>query len=170
MRASRIFLSAILLGAATPALAADLPAEGLIDSNFTWTSRNTGTIPAANGNNRVTLDAMLVVTAAAPGSVLDRLGAHCIGGGKENPKTFAYEFSGACVFEDADGDQIFEIWEESMAAGAAESTGKGTLTDGTGKYAGISGEYTLTSSFYGSPADGVFQGIGHKKGTYKITK
>jgi hypothetical protein len=86
MRASRIFLSAILLGAATPALGADLPAEGPIDSNFRWTSRNTGTIPAAGGNNRVTPDAMLVVTGAAPSSVLDRLGAHCIGAGERTPR------------------------------------------------------------------------------------
>ena len=52
------------------------------------------------------------------------------------------------------------------------SAGGGTakLVGGTGKFAGITGEYTFTEEFFGSPAEGVYQGIGHKKGTYKIVK
>ena len=61
------------------------------------------------------------------------------------------------------GDEQFED------SGAGElSTGRGTLTGGTGKFAGIRGEYDIEIAFVASPRDGLFQGIGHKKGNWRI--
>ena len=139
------------------------PPEGPIDSVFTWTTRQQ-TIPTANGMEASTAEAFLVLTAASPGSVLDKLAARCLMAGEQNPKGTEYHSKGSCVFSDADGDQIYETFEE------AGNGGTGRLVGGTGKFAGITGEHTITEEVFGSPAAGMWQGAGHKKGSYKIVR
>ena len=145
------------------ASAEELPPEGPIDTTFTWTSRQEA-MPTAGGMEAVTGEAMLVLTAVGAGSILDRLGARCLYAGEQKPDGSEYSIRGRCRFVDADGDQIFETFEETQAGG------QGKLVGGTGKFTGITGEHAITSEYFGSPAEGVYQGIGHKKGSYKIVK
>ena len=159
-----LVLPALLLVAAGAAQAAGIAPEGPIDSDFTWTARQQ-TMPTAGGMEAFTAEAFLVLTATSAGSVLDKLAARCLMAGTQNPKGSEHRSSGSCTFTDTDNDQIFETLEETSAGG-----GTAKLVGGTGKFAGITGEYTFTEQFFGSPAEGVYQGIGHKKGTYKIVK
>lgn len=154
----------VLLASHRLAYAADLPSEEPIDSMFTWTVRQQ-TMPTAGGMEAFTAEAFLVLTAASPGSILDKLAARCLMAGKQSPTGSEYSSTGTCTFTDAAGDQIFETFEETGAAG-----GSGELIGGTGKFAGISGEHTITEEMFGSPTEGVWQGIGQKKGTYKFVK
>lgn len=155
--------SLLFLGMAGAVWAEGLPPEGPIDSVFTWTERQQ-TIPTAGGMEAFTGEELLVVTAASPGSVLDKLAARCLAMGQQSKDGAHFEQKGSCTFSDIDGDHIFDTFE------ITNGTGTGKLVGGTGKFAGITGEYALTSTYFGSPADGVAQGVGRKKGAYKITK
>ena len=159
-----LVLSVLLVGSVSIAHAAGIAPEGPIDSDFTWTARQQ-TMPTAGGMEAFTAEAFLVLTATSPGSVLNKLAARCLMAGKQDPKGSEYHSSGSCTFTDADGDQIFETFEETSGAG-----GTGKLVGGTGKFAGITGDHTITEEFFGSPTEGVYQGVGHKKGSYKIVK
>ena len=144
-------------------LAQELPPEGPIDSIFTWTERQQS-MTTAGGMEAFTAEDFLVVSAASPGSVLDGLAGRCLSAGDQSPTGAAYQARGACTFTDESGDQIFETFETKNGAGTAK------LIGGTGKYKGITADYTFTTSYFGSPAAGVWQGIGRKTGTYKIAK
>ena len=169
MTRTLIAAAAAVLAQAAPAVAADIAPEGVIDSVFTWTATPTS-MPTVNGRDAYIAETFLVATAAAPGSVLDKLGARCLGMGESDSKTGFDQAKGSCTFKDADGDMIFETWQEMTPADSAEGKGTGKLLGGTGKYAGITGEYDYTTAYYASPKDGTFQGVGHKKGHYKIVK
>ena len=165
-------LTALALGIGLqvgPVAAADIAPEGIIDSVFTWSAVPTS-MPTAGGRETYIADTMLVVTAAAPGSVLDKLGARCLGMGQMDAASGFDTSSGSCTFADADGDQIFETWEETTPAAGVQAKGTGKILGGTGKFAGITGEYEYTSDFFASAKDGTFQGVGHKKGRYRIAK
>ena len=156
-------LIATLVGMAGVANAQDIPAEGTIDSNFTWTERQQ-TMPTAGGMEAFTTEDLLVVTAASPGSVLDKLAGQCLQFGEQTTDGSQFTTRGTCTLTDIDGDHIFE------GIAFENGSGRGKLTGGTGKFEGISGDLELTTSYFGSPAEGVTQGSGHKKGSYKIVK
>lgn len=74
---------------------------------------------------------------------------------------------GECVWTDDRGDQIFsEIWGESVSSGKRI---KGTITGGTGRYAGITGEYAFGWRYVIQDAEGALQGraVG-LKGTVRL--
>ena len=62
---------------------------------------------------------------------------------------------GRCVWTDEHGDRIF-----SRVKGEPVATGRrvtGTITGGTGRYAGLTGEYSLTWQFVVASEDGTLQ-------------
>jgi hypothetical protein len=156
-------LSALLVGGIGAAHAEGIAPAGPIDSDFTWTERQQ-TMPTAGGLQAYTAEDMLVVTATSPGSGLDKLAGRCLVLGEQSTDGSQFTEHGVCTLADIDGDHIFETVDLSNGIGRSK------LTGGTGKFQGITGELELTSSYFGSPADGVSQGIGHKKGSYKIVK
>ncbi len=65
---------------------------------------------------------------------------------------------GRCVWTDANGDRLF-----SRLKGEPLQTGKrvvGTITGGTGRYAGLEGEYSLVWQYVVPSEDGLIQGRG----------
>jgi hypothetical protein len=158
-----LVLSALLVGGIGVAHAEGIAPAGPIDSDFTWTERQQ-TMPTAGGLQAYTAEDMLVVTATSPGSGLDKLAGRCLQFGEQSTDGSQFTSRGTCTFTDIDGDHIFETVDLS------NGTGRGKLAGGTGKFQGITGELEFTTSYFGSPADGVTQGVGHKKGSYKIVK
>jgi hypothetical protein len=63
---------------------------------------------------------------------------------------------GRCVWTDEKGDQVFSrLRGEALAAGKKFS---GTITGGTGRYAGLEGEYAFTWEYVLPAEDGRIQG------------
>jgi hypothetical protein len=64
--------------------------------------------------------------------------------------------AGRCVWTDERGDQVFSrLRGESLATGRRVY---GTITGGTGRYAALEGEYSLTWQYVVSGDDGLVQG------------
>ncbi len=158
-----LVLSALLAGGVSVAHAAGIAPEGPINSDFTWTERQQ-TMPTAGGREAFTSEDMLVVTASSPGSGLDKLAGRCLQFGEQATDGSLFTQRGTCTFTDADGDHIFEAVDGTNGAGHAK------LVGGTGKFQGITGDLEFTTEAFGSPAEGVWQGSGHKKGSYKVVK
>jgi hypothetical protein len=158
-----------VLGSSVAAEAAELAPEGRIDSNFTWVM-TPRTMDLSAGKQVQTAEMSLVVTAAATGSVLDKMVASCISSGETDTASGAFKMQGWCTFKDADGDAIYESVEESSPTFTATATGTGKLLGGTGKYAGITGDYKYTDDYFGELKPGTYGGFGHKTGSYRIVK
>ena len=103
----------------------------------------------------------IVVTANTPGP-FDRLGGRCLL--MMRASSDGYSATGSCLLADADGDTIFERIEEASGKGHA------VITGGTGKFAGLTGEYDFqTSDWYASVREGTDQGIGTKTGVWRMS-
>jgi hypothetical protein len=84
--------------------------------------------------------------------------------------------NGYCEYIDKDKDKIFERVVDVVRSGGAfvEGRGKGVITGGTGKFAGISGEVVhsrlllVAHEDFSQLVDGVFPGVGVLKGDYTI--
>ena len=163
-----LFAGAAALLLATPptarvAYAAGIPAEGPIDTTFTWTAKPQ-TMPTVGGREAYIAEEWLVLTAANLDSILDKLAARCLAMGDQSTDGSSYMERGNCTLTDADGDHVFETYD------VTDGKGTGKLIGGTGKFQGITGELEITTAYFGSPAEGTYQGVGHKKGSYKIVK
>jgi hypothetical protein len=150
-------LAVLALAFALPALAEDAkPMEGDIDVDFSWSSVALSSIPGAGGGSVVVSEAHLVLTGKAP---FDKLAGRClftdVQAGESGKST------GACALADADGDMLFE---DVTLEGDG---GRGVLTGGTGKFAGMTGEHAVTLTWFSSIREGENQGVGTKTGHWK---
>ena len=164
------FVAALSLPIATPSLAAE-PTKVSIDASFTWTVRDLSTMAIADGREAYVSESFLVLTqkvSPKEPSVFPNLGGRCMSYGAGDPMTSAYQLSGWCELKDIDGNSLFEKFEESSAGNGAPGIGKGMITGGTGKFVGVTGQHDLEDHYYASPTDGVFQGIGSKKGVWQL--
>ena len=154
MKSVAVLAVAAMLG--MPVLADDVPtASGEIDVAFTWSAIDLAAIPAPDGGTTSVLQAHLVLTSNVGGPI-DKLAGSCLLEGLSHGQD--WKATGACAFADADGDQLFEAIEETG------DKGKGVLTGGSGKFAGITGEHDYTTTWYASIRSGENQGVGVKKG------
>jgi hypothetical protein len=151
--------AALVLAVALPAWAQDAkPTEGRIDANFTWSLVELASVPAGEAQSVSVNEVALVITGNEPGP-FHRLGGRCLFLSRTNG-----EASGSCQLADADGDQIFERVEEAGGKGHA------VISGGTGKFAGLSGEYEVDASgWYASVREGMHQGVGTKKGVWRMS-
>jgi hypothetical protein len=150
-------LAACVLALGLPALAQDArPAEGDIDVDFSWSSVELSSIPGPGGGSVTVSEAHLVLTGAAP---FDKLAGRCLF--QDVQAGESGESTGACALADADGDMLFE--DVTLEGGG----GRGTLTGGTGKFAGITGEHAITLTWFSSIRAGENQGVGTKTGHWK---
>lgn len=165
-----LLVTAIAVPLAPPSRAAE-PGETPIDATFTWTARELSKVIDADGVETYVSETFVVLThRRSPKETrpFPDLGGRCIGSGTSDPTTFGYTLSGMCELRDADGDTLFERFEESSAGNGAPGIGSGEITGGTGKFAGVTGRHDYETRFYASPADGVYQGIGHKEGAWRL--
>lgn len=155
------------LGATSIASEADA-ADVAIDARFTWTSRDTASPVGIGAGNEAYVSETFIVMTADDAGPFAKLGGRCIGSGTNNTATFAYTLMGSCEFKDADGDTLYETFEETSVGNGDPGIGKGEIVGGTGKFAGVHGKHDYETHFYASPVDGVLLGVGVKKGVWSI--
>ena len=171
MTNTRIALAAVSLAAllASPALAEELPREAKF--SITYVGVNPApSKPVPYGKDREAIVGVSVMTAIndAGGGLLHNMAGRCIILTLIDRAAKTQQTQGYCAYADRAGDQVFE--EVSMPAPTGLGTPAkfvGRWTGGTGKFAGISGEFEITNSG-NIGADGVFQAVGRKTGTYRI--
>ena len=102
--------------------------------------------------------------------ILDHMTWHCFG--LQDISSGISQYSGYCVITDPVGDQIVvDIASDGKYPADAKSyNGTATFTTGTGKYAGISGGYTIVihGPEFRTAAEGTYVIYGPVKGSYKL--
>jgi hypothetical protein len=123
-------------------------------------------IETADDQTVFALDQLVVLTGEG---VLNNTTGRCLALEVADNATGASTTNGFCTFVDANGDKIFEEFEISRDSLSGEASGTGTITGGTGRYEGISGEVTHTRTLLlPGPKEGVFPGIGTITGTISL--
>ena len=164
MRKSFPTLAAAALLAATGARAQEAaPAPQEVEATFTWTQVDHPTMPMGEGQDAYASENFLVIADAE--GPLAGLAGRCIVTGMTDLATMGSREAGTCVYQDAEGNQLWETIEGSSEGNGAPYVGKATWTGGTGRFEGGSGEMTYDSIFSASPRAGVYQGTGTKTGT-----
>lgn len=162
---SGVGLALVVLAASVAA--EELAKQGTFSATYTvsGTSKTTviGKDRAAYAN-----EFMMVLSNDAGKGFLHNMTAHCIGFGVNDAGAGTRKGSGYCTFVDADKDQIFEQWEGEATGRGSPLKGKAKWLGGTGKYAGLEGIYDFESISLVPAAEGTFQAIGKKKGSYKL--
>jgi hypothetical protein len=155
---------AVLLG--TTAVASDLPKEG----KFTAIYHGVGTYKSATMGKDAVISGWDEIGYTVGDGLFDHLTWHCFG--IYDAAAGLAKFIGHCVTTDPAGDQIAaDVASEGAAAVDAKMTrGKGVFTGGTGKYAGISGSWTLVthSGEYKLSVDNTYVQLGSNEGSYKL--
>jgi len=158
MKTIPIAITALALAFALPVMAEDVkPMEGDIEADFSWSSVDLSSIPAPGGGSVVLTEVHLVVTNGS--GPFDKLAGRCLFQGLMQGED--WKLTGACALADADGDMLFEDVTE------AGGTGRGKLTGGTGKFAGITGEHAIATTWFSSIREGENQGVGTKTGHWR---
>ena len=156
MRAAAIVLSAsaaLSWAAFDPTLHAQEPAqEGWRTFSGYWSAVGRRQTLATEGERPAALVQLSgTVTLASPAGLSRAFRAEAIG--FDEGRTLS---TGRAVWTDAQGDVVF-----STLKGESLGTGRrilGTITGGTGRYAGVSGDYELTWQYLVSTEDGDVQG------------
>lgn len=162
---------AVLLLPASAALAEDMPREGRF--SVTYTGVNTSpSKPVPYGRDREAVVGVSLMTAVndAGSGLLHNMAGRChvvtlIDRGAKTQEMRAY-----CSYIDRAGEQIFEEVSTPAPTGLgqpARLTGK--WTGGTGKFAGLTGEFDVTNSG-NIGTDGIYQAAGKKTGSYRLEK
>lgn len=161
-------LTAAALLAATGALAQEAaPPSQEIEETFTWTSVDLSTVPMGEGKVASAYESFMGFPATE--GPLAGLAGRCLFAGVTDVATMGYEDSGTCVYQDANGDQLWERVEGASAGNGAPYEGTATWIGGTGRFEGASGDLTVTTTFLAMPKEGVYQGTGTKSGTLVLS-
>ena len=111
-----------------------------------------------DGETLFSLDQVLVLTGKG---ILNDLTGRCLGLEEVEDETGGSVFNGFCTYVDRDDDKIFMEVQLERASLTDEASGPATVTGGTGKYQGISGQLTQTRLLLlPGPKEGVFPGVG----------
>ena len=134
-------------------------------------------VAMANDQTVYALDQQIVVTARSGGQdLMHQMTGHCVSHEVVTNSTGDSVTNGYCEYIDKDKDKIFERVVDVVRSGGAfvEGKGKGMITGGTGKFAGISGEVVhsrlllVAHEDFSQLVEGVFPGVGILKGEYTI--
>jgi hypothetical protein len=171
---SRSFLvMSISLAAMTvlvrPAISQELPSEGQF--KITWTAVNPSPAkPVAISATKDILLNNLIMTASndAGSGLLHGLAGRCATMNIIDKAAKTVESKGNCVYTDRSGDMIFE----EIATAGPQPMGpvvavKGTWKGGTGKYAGLTGDFDIRNEGV-LATESLTQSMGKKTGSYKI--
>lgn len=170
MRICSAAIFALVLAAGESA-AQGLRPEGPFTVNFTATGIDPQP-PIQVGPDRdfgVYESLMLAVNADGEG-LLHNMTGRCTGWYALDRTNARYEQHGHCSYVDADGDMIWEQFEFSPQELSPVRMGNGRWLGGTGKYAGLRGEFEIRVRPLRSARDDVSQAIGSKQGSYRLPR
>jgi hypothetical protein len=158
------FTAAMALG--VTAMAADLPKEG----TFSGTSPAAGTYklyPVGKEHDVATWDENGLFVGSG---LLDHMTFHCFG--LADSAIGMDQFRGYCVLTDPAGEQIVAdvVSDGKHASNAKSYRALATFTAGTGKYAGITGGWTvdLHAPDFRTATEGTYVQYGETQAKYKL--
>jgi hypothetical protein len=158
IRAGAAVASAVLVAVAGALLAASasravpVASGGRLTYTGTWSAAGTReTLPAAGNRTAVTVHVAGAIVLAADGPLGRGLQGEVIGFDNGAGVT-----AGSAVWTDGRGDRIFSDLTGDLLQSSRRITG--TITGGTGKYAGATGAYELTWLYVLSGEDAGVQG------------
>ena len=138
-----------------------------VTETFTWSGVDVvPTMPMGEGQEAYLTESLLVISST--GGPLAGLAGRCLVAGVTDLTTMGASESGTCVYQDANGDQLWESIEGASEGNGAPFLGKATWTGGTGRFEGASGEMDYDAAFSASPRAGVYQGTGTKTGNLTL--
>ncbi|EYD75605.1 hypothetical protein Rumeso_02821 [Rubellimicrobium mesophilum DSM 19309] len=130
-------LTIATLLAATSALAQEAtPAPEEFDGAFTWTAVDLSTVPMGEGQAAYVQETYIVNTDAE--GPLAGLAARCVFMGVTDLATTGMRDTGTCVYQDAEGNQLWDRLEGVSAGNGAAYGGSGTWIGGTDRFEGAS--------------------------------
>jgi hypothetical protein len=154
-----------------PGQTQDIPAEGRFSVTYVLINP-TPFKPLPVGKDReVTMSATLATAVNDGGSgLLHNMAGRCITLSTLDKAAKTLDIRGYCNYADRAGDQVYE----EFTTPSPQPIGSGMKINGkwiggSGKYAGLSGEFEITNSGNLS-AEGPTQSAGKKIGSYKISK
>jgi hypothetical protein len=146
-----LLLAPALVGVATPAVQQPNPGDGSRTFSGSWSARGQRQRIPTEGNRFASIVRLSGAVVLAKTDFESGLLGEAIA--FDDGQTLSV---GRAVWTDARGDRVFsELRGEPVADGRRIT---GTITGGTGRYAGASGEYTLTWQYVAYDADDVVQG------------
>ncbi len=155
----QLALCLLTIVAASNGAAQTIPKKGVIDA--TYTAAGTGVKEVAvSGDDVVYLfESTLLMGNDNKTPFMRNVSAHCLEAGFT-----AQSGTGYCVYTDKDGDKFVEAF--SYASGS--TSGKGTLSSGTGKFKGIQGQFDWQQVQVLPAEKGSYHYIGKKTGSYLL--
>jgi hypothetical protein len=156
---------------AAACLAQDLPLEGKFSITYTGVNPNP-VKPVPFGKGREAIVGVSIMTAVndAGSGLLHNMSGRCILLTLMDRAAKTQDVHGYCNYVDRAGDQVFEEVSTPAPTGlGVPARFVGKWTGGTGKYAGLSGDFEITNSGNIAP-EGLFQAAGKKTGSYKIER
>ena len=154
-----------------PGQAQDLPAEGRFSVTYVLVNPTPFKPLPVGKDCEVTMSASLATAVNDAGSgLLHNMAGRCFTLITLDKAAKTLDARGYCNYADRAGDQVYE----EFATPSPQAIGPGMKINGkwiggSGKYAGLSGEFEITSSGNLS-AEGPSQTAGKKVGSYKISK
>lgn len=156
----------VFLLAGSAAFADGVPPEGTLAITFTSTAIVVPKPMSIGGGKEFTvLNQAMTASNDTGNPVMNNMGGRCQYSRLVDTIAKTFELHGFCTYADNDGDQIIEQFDFLPGA-----PGRGKYLGGTGKFEGLQGSIEITVSPLKGTFDGITQGIGHKKGSYKIVK
>jgi hypothetical protein len=147
-----------LMAGASAAWAQTLPKQGNIEATYTASGADVRNI-SVSGDDAVYLFESTLLMTNNKSPLMQNVTARCVEAGFS-----AGTATGYCVYSDKDGDKFVEAYTYQ----GGSTTGKGTLSSGTGKYKGIQGQFDW-QQVVALPSDkGTYNYIGKKTGSYRI--
>ncbi len=163
--------SGLLLLPSVATVAQELPREGRFSITYTGVNP-TPAKPVPLGKDREAIVGVSIMTAVndAGNGLLHNMAGRCILLTIVDRAAKTQDLRGYCSYADRGGDQVFEEVSTPTPTGLglpARYVGK--WTGGTGKYAGLSGDFEITNSGNIAP-EGLFQAAGKKTGSYRLDR
>jgi hypothetical protein len=168
-RAIALLAASLLALPAGASVAQELPREGKFSITYTGVNP-TPVKPVPFGKDREAIVGVSFMTAVndAGSGLLHNMAGRCILLTIIDRAAKTQDVRGYCSYADRGGDQVFEEVSTPAPTGLglpARFVGK--WTGGTGKYAGLTGEFEITNSGNIAP-EGLFQAAGKKTGSYRL--